>query len=113
MAAVPLTVPSETRSTRTLQHIGSVILRDPLALASTIVIIAFFLIAIFAYQVAPYPQEGAGRTHAANTMLPPSAEHWFGTDKLGRDVLSRVIVGTRPALVIPLLVVLVAVLIGA
>jgi peptide/nickel transport system permease protein len=113
MAAVPLTVPAETRSTRTINHVVAVILRDPLALASTIVIIAFILIAIFAYQVAPYPDEGAGRTHAANQFLPPSAQHWFGTDRLGRDVLSRVIVGTRPALVIPILVVVVAVLIGA
>lgn len=113
MAAVPLTIPAETRSSRTMRHVVRVILRDPLAFASTIVIIAFFLIAIFAYQVAPYPEEGAGKTHAANTMLPPSAEHWFGTDKLGRDVLSRVIIGARPALIIPIVVVLVAVLIGA
>lgn len=113
MAAVPLAAPLETHRTRTLNHVVAVIARDPLALASTIVIIAFILIAVFAYQVAPYPEEGAGRTHAANTMLAPSAQHWFGTDKLGRDVLSRVIVGTRPALVIPILVVLVAVVIGA
>jgi peptide/nickel transport system permease protein len=72
-----------------------------------------FLMAIFAYQIAPYPDEGAGKTHAANTLLPPSAEHWFGVDKLGRDILSRIIVGARPALIIPIGVVLFAVLLGA
>ncbi len=46
-------------------------------------------------------------------MLEPSAVHWFGTDRLGRDVLSRVIYGSRPALIVPMGVVLFAVLIGA
>ena len=38
-------------------------------------------------------------------LLPPSAAHWFGTDSLGRDILSRIIYGTRITLVIVLLVV--------
>jgi peptide/nickel transport system permease protein len=46
-------------------------------------------------------------------MLAQSLAHPFGTDKLGRDVLSRVIVGARPALIVPMAVVLFAVLIGA
>ena len=54
-----------------------------------------------------------GKTHASNTLLSPSAEHWFGADKLGRDVLSRVIFGARPALIIPMMAVLFAMLIGA
>ena len=40
-----------------------------------------------------------------SAMLAPSAVHWFGTDQLGRDVLSRVIIGARPALVVSLVVV--------
>jgi len=112
MTAIPLTVP-ETASTRTFRHVLAVIARDPLAFASTLVIIVFVLVAVFAFQIAPYPEEGAGRTHADNTLLPPSAEHWLGADRLGRDMLSRVIVGARPALMIPIGVVLFAVLIGA
>ena len=46
-------------------------------------------------------------------MLPPSPAHWMGTDQLGRDVYSRVIFGGRPAFIVPLLVVGLAVLIGA
>jgi peptide/nickel transport system permease protein len=103
----------EPETTRTWRHALSVIVRDPLSLASTVVIILFVLMAIFAMQVAPYPEEGAGKTHASNTLLAPSSEHVFGTDKLGRDILSRVLVGARAALIIPMGVVLFAVLIGA
>jgi peptide/nickel transport system permease protein len=104
---------TEIESTRTWRHVLSVIGRDPLALASLIVILVFIFMAVFANQIAPYPEQGAGRTDAANTMNPPSAKNLLGADKLGRDVLSRVIVGARPALLIPILVVLFAVLIGA
>ncbi len=114
MAVTPL-LPriSETPDQRTLRHVASVILRDPLSLFSTLVIAVFIFVALFAYQVAPNPEEGQGKTHAANTLLPPSADHPFGTDKLGRDILSRVIMGSRPALMIPIGVVLFAVFIGA
>ncbi len=114
MSAIPaFSSEPELASTRTLRHMFNVILRDPLSLISTIVIIFFIFIGLFAYQAAPYPQEGAGKTNAPNTMLGPSLAHPFGTDKLGRDVLSRVIVGARPALIVPIGVVLFAVLIGA
>jgi ABC-type antimicrobial peptide transport system permease subunit len=75
MTAAPTLSVTESESTRTTRHVLSVILRDPLSLASTIIIVLFILLAIFAYQIAPYPEEGAGKTHASNTLLPPSAEH--------------------------------------
>jgi peptide/nickel transport system permease protein len=103
----------EAQNTRTFRHVLRVISRDILSLASTVVIILFVLIAIFARQIAPYPLEGAGKTNVSNSMLPPSWEHPFGADKLGRDVLSRVIVGAQPALIIPIGVVFLAILIGA
>ena len=113
MTNIPVSIPVESNNTRTARHVLSVIMRDPLSLLSTVIIVLFILLAVFAYQIAPYPDEGAGKTHAANTLLPPSAEHWFGTDKLGRDILSRIIMGSRPALIIPIGVVLFAVLLGA
>ena len=114
MAAVPvLTVEPAVQSTRTFRHVLSVIARDPLSLVSTIVIILFIIIAIFAMQVAPSPAEGAGKTNVSQRMLPPSLAHPLGTDRLGRDMLSRVIVGSRPALIIPIGVVFFAILIGA
>ena len=113
MTAIPVITSTDSENTRTLRHVFAVILREPLSLLSTGVIVLFILLAVFAFQIAPYPEEGAGKTHASNTLLAPSAEHWFGTDKLGRDILSRIIVGARPALIIPIGVVLFAVLIGA
>ncbi len=113
MAVNASTYIPEVESPRTLRHVLGVIARDPLSLASTIVIVLFVLMALFAYQVAPHPDEGAGKTNVANTMLAPSPEHPFGTDLLGRDVLSRVIVGAQPALIVPIGVVLFAVLLGA
>lgn len=101
------------RRENTLWQIARIIVRDPLSLASTLVILFFVLTAVFATQIAPYPEEGLGKTNVDNTMLPPSAEHWFGSDRLGRDVLSRIIIGTRPALIVPIGVVAFAILVGA
>jgi peptide/nickel transport system permease protein len=114
MSSIPtLVVEPEVQSKRTFRHVLSVILRDPLSLASTVVIILFILVAIFATQVASSPEEGLGHTNISQKMLAPSWEHPLGTDRLGRDVLSRVIMGSRPALMIPIGVVLFAILIGA
>jgi peptide/nickel transport system permease protein len=94
-------------------HIWHVIRRDPLAMASIAIIIIFLLIAIFAPVLAPYPEQGAGKVSPDTLYLPPSMAHPFGTDGLGRDVLSRVMYGARPAFLIPLMVVVAAVAIGA
>lgn len=104
---------SSTESTRTARHVLSVILRDPLSLIGTLIIVAVLFMAVFAEQVAPYPEEGKGKTNAPNTLMAPSSEHVFGTDKLGRDILSRIIMGSRSALIVPIGVVLFAVLLGA
>ena len=105
--------PVESANQRTARHVLSVILRDPLSLIGTIIIILVLFMAVFAKQVAPYPEEGKGKTNAPNTLMAPSAEHLFGTDKLGRDILSRIIMGSRSALIVPIGVVLFAVLLGA
>jgi peptide/nickel transport system permease protein len=112
MTAIPLTSALENERTRTFRHVLSVIARDPLSLASTIIIVVFVLVAVFAKQIAPYPLEGAGKTNAPNALLAPSPEYPLGTDKLGRDMLSRIIVGARAALIVPMGVVFFAVLIG-
>ncbi len=56
-----MTIPAiptlETESTRTWRHVASVIARDPLSLASVIIITVFILMAVFANQVAPYPKK--------------------------------------------------------
>lgn len=86
--------------------------RDVLALISLVIILGFTLGAIFAPFLTPYPQEGWGEPNLANKFLPPSAEHPFGTDHLGRDVLARVLFGGRTSLSIGFLVVFIAAIIG-
>ncbi len=74
-----------------------------------VIILAFYIfLAIFAPLISPYdPTVRVGRA-----LQPPSSEHLFGTDNLGRDVLSRVIYGARIALTIAFLAVLIASAIG-
>ena len=94
------------------RHIVYVIRRDPLSLFSSFWILLMVLFAVTAPMVAPYPEQGEGRTDVDNRLLPPSAIYRLGTDELGRDILSRIIYGTRPALVSSLVVVSLAVLVG-
>ena len=57
--------------------------------------------AVFGEAVAPYPPLGVPED-VLNKLAPPSAEHWFGTDELGRDVLSRVLAGASSVLTVSL-----------
>jgi len=86
--------------------------RDRLAAISLFIILLFMFGAIFAPYLTPYSEEGAGSPNTANRFLPPSREHPFGTDYLGRDVLARVLYGGRSSLAIGFLVVAIAVGIG-
>lgn len=98
---------------RRLRYTLRVILRDPLAVFSVLVILALVILALLGPWIAPYPDQGRGRTNVPDRFLPPSAEYWLGTDQLGRDVLSRIIIGSKIALGVPALVVTVAVALGA
>jgi peptide/nickel transport system permease protein len=74
------------------------------------VLFAFLLIVLFAPIIAthdPIVQDLAQR------LKPPSAEHWFGTDELGRDIYSRVIFGARISLPASFVVVIVGVVVGS
>ncbi|MBK8045909.1 MAG: ABC transporter permease [Anaerolineales bacterium] len=114
MSVIPLPADVEivTGSTRGAQ-LWRVLRRDPLSIMSLTIILIYLLMSLFAPWVAPYPAQGAGKSNPPTVMLPPSPQHWMGTDQLGRDVFSRVIFGGRPAFIVPLLVVGLAVLIGA
>lgn len=85
------------------------LLREPSAIIGGTIILFFVLLAVLASWIAPYdpnvPDWMAIRAA-------PNAAHWFGTDDLGRDVLSRVIFGTQASLAAGMISVTVAVLIG-
>ncbi len=86
--------------------------RDRLAVLSLVIIAIFILGAVFAPWLAPYPDQGMGKANLKEKLDPPSSAHLLGTDDLGRDLLSRMILGSRPSLSIGLFVVGLAMLIG-
>ncbi|MCY1706167.1 MULTISPECIES: ABC transporter permease [unclassified Pannonibacter] len=105
----------ETPATRLQAQLGQgyrtlrALLRNPLTVVGLVIIIALLLTAAFAPWIAPYnPIEG----QLTARLLPPSAEHWMGTDELGRDIFSRVIYGARITLFIVLLVAVISAPLG-
>jgi peptide/nickel transport system permease protein len=71
--------------------------QQPLGAVSFVIIFAMMFAGIFSAWVAPYnPYD----IDFASILAPPSREHWFGTDAYGRDILARIIYGSRTALVI-------------
>ncbi|MGD9889857.1 MAG: ABC transporter permease [Dehalococcoidia bacterium] len=77
----------------------------PSALIGGGVVLAFLLVAIFADVLAPY---GIDEGDLDNRMAAPSAEHLLGTDKVGRDLFSRLIYGTRASMLLAVGAVLVS-----
>jgi ABC-type dipeptide/oligopeptide/nickel transport system permease subunit len=83
--------------------------RDRIALAAAIVLGVICVAALFAPLIAPYDPYF---TDLSKSMVPPSGEHWFGTDNTGRDIFSRVLFGARNTLLMGLAGVLIGGLLG-
>ena len=84
---------------RWLQAVYDFIWQRPLGAIGAVIISVMALVALTANWLAPYD---ALATDYAAMLSAPSAEHWLGTDTFGRDVLSRVIYGSRTALIVGL-----------
>ncbi len=102
-----------TRLLDPVRPIAAVFARDRAAVVALAFVALVFLLASIAPLIAPFPEQGAGTPNPSSLTLPPSGEHWMGTDQLGRDVLSRILIGARPTLFIPFVVVALAIAIGA
>ncbi len=85
-------------------------LRDVPAVLGFVIIVALLACAILAPMLTS--TEAVYDGNLVERLKPPSAEHWFGTDNLGRDILARVLVGSRGALLVALSVVVLAIGIG-
>jgi peptide/nickel transport system permease protein len=87
--------------------------RNPLSIVGAVTILIILLLAIFAPYVVPYPDHATKPfTDFANASLPPSWEHLFGTDEIGRDVFSRTIYGFRFSITMGLIVLTLVVPVG-
>ncbi|MGB3715799.1 MAG: ABC transporter permease [Candidatus Promineifilaceae bacterium] len=87
--------------------------RNPLSIVGGVTILIILLMAIFAPYIVPYPDHATKPfTDFANASQPPSREHIFGTDEIGRDVFSRTIYGFRFSITMGLIVLTLVVPVG-
>jgi peptide/nickel transport system permease protein len=83
--------------------------RSPTFIAGVIILGFWIFCALFGEYIAPLDPYA---DDLMNALAPPSGEHWFGTDQLGRDLLSRVIVGARDILIMAPLATLLGTVLG-
>jgi ABC-type dipeptide/oligopeptide/nickel transport system permease subunit len=103
--AVSPKVKERTHAQAVLQRL----LRNKAAVAGGIVVILLVLVAIFASQLAPHDPL---LQNVPNRFKPPGGAHWLGTDELGRDILSRIIVGSRISLLSSIIAVSISLTVG-
>ena len=98
-----------TSTSTTWSHVRYVLSDNPVTLLASLLFALFVLMALLGPWIAPYDPLASD---TAIAMQPPSLAHWFGTDSLGRDILSRVVVATRLDLGIAVSAVLLSFVIG-
>ena len=91
------------------QESWKILKRNPVAMTCLVIVILLTLIALFATVIAPYDPDAIDMPMK---LAPPSAEHWFGCDEMGRDILSRCIYGCRISLSVGLVSQLITLVIG-
>lgn len=91
-------------------HLLYVMRENPVTAISFLMFAVLLICAIFGPSIVPYDPLAS---NTSNALSPPSAAHWFGTDNLGRDVFSRVIVATRLDLSISVAAVALSFVIGS
>jgi peptide/nickel transport system permease protein len=104
----PMVAPAASERSQARRETLRVLLRRRSFIIGNIIIIGWIICAVLGQRITPYdPFNDFSAGH-----LPPSPEHWFGTDRIGRDVLSRVMVGSRDVLIVAPLAALLGVTAG-
>jgi peptide/nickel transport system permease protein len=85
---------------------------NPLLVAGALLSALIVVIALLAPLLAPFPADAGSATHPFLVLRPPSAQHWFGTDNVGRDVYSRVLYGARISPLIAMVVLAISCAVG-
>lgn len=86
--------------------------RNTSAVLGFVIVAVFLIVAAIGPWIVPFPDHATGDINLDQKLQPPDATHWFGTDEVGNDVFTRVVLGTRVTLQIALIVTGVAMLIG-
>ena len=102
--------PQRTAGNQLRRNLRRFLIGNKLNLVGLIIVVLFFLLAVFGQAVAPYDPYAQDIT--GSKLLPPSAAHLMGTDELGRDLFSRVLTGTRISLQVAVVVLTFAVVFG-
>jgi peptide/nickel transport system permease protein len=89
--------------------IAEAVKRQPLAAVGVVLLIVFTICALFAPWLAP---QDPAQLDLAGRLMGPSSAHWFGTDELGRDILSRTLFGARISLIVAVSVVVLSLAVG-
>ena len=87
--------------------------RNPTAVIGSVIVIVVVAAALLAPWIAPYPDHVGAMVNFRARHLPPSAQYWFGTDNVGRDIFTRVLFGYRVSLLLAAVVLGFAVPLGA
>ncbi|HEY7362687.1 MAG TPA: ABC transporter permease [Methylomirabilota bacterium] len=90
-------LPAASRRHEWVAVVSNFTRRRPLGAAGAAVVLLMFIVAVTATVIAPYDPLAVD---FGSMLAAPSADHWLGTDAFGRDVLSRLIYGSRTALVV-------------
>jgi peptide/nickel transport system permease protein len=99
-------------TTREVQRYARVFARSASSLLGLALVVLFLLVAALGPWIVPYPEDAQGAVHIDRKLQPPSRAHWFGTDEVGNDVYTRVVLGARVSLQVGLIITLVGALIG-
>jgi peptide/nickel transport system permease protein len=85
---------------------------NKMSMIGLIVLLFILAIAILSPVIVPYPKDASTGIHLTERFLEPSREHFFGTDRIGRDIFSRVLLGTSLALKVGVTIIVMATTIG-
>ena len=99
--------PVAVGSERASAHTWRAFRRDPLGMISLGLLLLLVVVALAAPLIAPYPA-----SYGPDVLRPPSGDHWFGTDALGRDVFSEVIWGTQQSVLVAVAASVIAIVFG-
>src|SRR6187551_3771396 len=104
----PVVAAAQSERSQARRETVKQLLRRPAFIIGNVIIIGWIICAVLGQRITPYdPFNDFAAGH-----LPPSTEHWMGTDRIGRDVMSRVMVGSRDVLIVAPLAALLGVTAG-
>ncbi len=86
--------------------------KSKLSMIGLSIVLIIILAAVFAPVIAPYSEDVGSVVKFDQAHMPPSADHWFGTDEVGRDIFSRILYGARLSLTLGFTVMIIAIVIG-